>query len=243
MAVIPARYASERFPGKVLAELDGKPLVYRVWERTKRARLISEIVVATDDERVREALEPLGATVELTRADHTSGTDRVAEVAARHDADIIVNVQGDEPLIDPQLVDAVIRPILNDRNVDVSTARRRLTDPEAIADPNVVKVVCDMRGRALYFSRAPIPHVRGGQPTGQLEAYWQHIGIYVYRREFLLEFPELPKTPLEALEKLEQLRAMENGRAIAVIDTEYQSVGVDTPGDLERVRAICAAAT
>lgn len=237
LAVIPARYASTRFPGKVLAEIEGKPLVWHVHERTRQARLVTETVVATDDTRVVEALRPYGIEAFPTRPDHPSGTDRVAEVAQASDAAIVVNVQGDEPLIDPGTIDAAIRPLLDDPEVAMSTARRRITNPDLVGNPNVVKVVCDRRGRALYFSRSPIPFIRdAGERAAQATAYWQHIGLYVYRRDFLLQYARMATSPLENLEKLEQLRALENGRPIAVVETEYESIGVDTPEDLEHVR-------
>ena len=164
--------------------------------------------------------------------------DRVAEAVADSNADIVVNIQGDEPLIDPRLIDAAIQPLVDEPAVAMATARRRLQDQRSVEDPNVVKVVCDARGRALYFSRWPIPYVRGQSPNAAFGCYWQHIGLYVYRREFLLEFARMAPTPLEQLEKLEQLRALENGYPIAVVDTEYASVGVDTPEDLKRVEML-----
>jgi len=237
LAVIPARYASTRFPGKMIAPLAGKPLVYHTYLRACEARLVAETVVATEDERVAAALRPLGVRVVMTRADHPSGTDRVAEVAAGSDAAIIVNVQGDEPLIEPEVIDAAIRPLLEDPAVDIATARCMISDQALVENPNVTKVVCDARGRALYFSRCPIPYIRDAADRENPRCYWQHIGLYVYRRDFLLEYATLPPTPLERLEKLEQLRALEHGRAIAVVETEYRSVAVDTPEDLEEVRA------
>jgi len=241
LAVVPARFASTRFPAKVIVPILGKPLVVHTYERALAASLVSEAVVATDDDRVAAAIEPFGVRIMMTRADHPSGTDRAAEVAANSDADIIVNVQGDEPTLDPQTIDAVIRPLLEQADVQMSTARHPLRDPEAIADPNQVKVVVDARGLALYFSRCPIPHIRdsdgeaGGAPT-----HWKHIGLYAYRRDFLLRFAQLPQTPLEEFEKLEQLRALEHGYKIAVVDTEYVGVGVDVPEDLELVERLLA---
>ena len=239
VAIIPARHASTRFPGKVLAPLAGKPLVIHTYERTRQATLVSETIIATDDDRVREAAEPYGATVVMTRPDHLSGTDRIAEVAESCDADIIVNVQADEPLIDPATIDATIRPLLDSADVPMATARHLISDPRDLNDPNVVKVVCDANGHALYFSRASIPHVRDAD---DLQApprdHWQHVGLYVYRKEFLLEYARMSPTPLEKLEKLEQLRVLENGYRIAVVETDYRSIGVDRPSDLERVREI-----
>ena len=233
LAVIPARYGSTRLPGKVLADLAGKPLVWHVYDRASQASLVDEALVATDDQRVVDALRPLGVRVMLTRADHATGTDRLAEVARRCPAEILVNVQGDEPLIDPNTIDDAIRPLLADPVLPMATVRHRLTDPQRIADPNVVKVVCDERGRALYFSRSPIPYLRDADTSA---TYWQHVGLYVYRREFLLQYAALPQTELEKAEKLEQLRALENGFPIAVVETEHESLGVDTPADLQWVR-------
>jgi 3-deoxy-manno-octulosonate cytidylyltransferase (CMP-KDO synthetase) len=237
VAVIPARFASTRFPGKVIAPLAGRPLVYHTYLQACEARLVSEVIVAADHPVVQEALEAHGVPVVMTRADHPSGTDRIAEVAASRAADIIVNVQGDEPLIDPHTVDESIQALLDNPEVPMATARRAIVDPSEIADPNIVKVVCDGKGRALYFSRHPIPYIRDARTDEPLTGcHWQHIGLYAYRRDFLIEFARWPQTPLEQLEKLEQLRVLENGYPIAVVDTKYRSIGVDTPQDLERVR-------
>lgn len=237
VAIIPARYASERFPGKVIATLAGKPLVVHTYERTLRARLVSEIIIATDDERVVEAVAPFGAVTVMTGSDHRTGTDRIAEVAKGLDADIIVNVQADEPLVDPRLIDATIQPLLDDPGLPMATARHRMDDPALIADPNRVKVVCDADRNALYFSRSPIPFIRdaGHDPRSE-SIYWQHIGLYVFRREFLLKYAALPETPLERYEKLEQLRVLEHGYRMAVVDAEQPGIGVDTPEDLDRAR-------
>jgi len=237
LAVIPARFASTRFPGKIIAPLAGKPLVVHTYEQTRKAALVSDVLIATDDQRVLEAVRPYNVHAIMTRADHPSGTDRIAEVAANADADIIVNVQGDEPLIDPGTIDAAIQPLLDDAELPMATVRHLLTDPGAIADPNMVKVVCDHRGRALYFSRHPIPYIRDEQGRASPPpCYWQHVGLYVYRRRFLLQYAQMPQTPLEQLENLEQLRVLERGFAIAVVETKHASIGVDTPEDLERVR-------
>jgi 3-deoxy-manno-octulosonate cytidylyltransferase (CMP-KDO synthetase) len=233
LVVIPARYASTRFPGKVLAPLHGKPLVLHAYDRLREAPALAEVIVATDDERVVDVVHAHGGEVALTAPEHASGTDRVAEVARARNADIVVNVQGDEPLVDPALVLEVAGALAGNPDADMATARRRITSREHLDDPNVVKVVCDGAGRALYFSRAPIPHPRDAADEGS--AAWQHIGLYAYRRDFLLEFATWPPTPLEQCEKLEQLRALEHGRTIMVVDTMYESIGVDTPADLERV--------
>lgn len=241
LCVVPARFASTRFPGKIIAPLEGRPLVMHAYERARRARLVDEVLIAADDPAVAAAVAPFNAHLVMTRPDHPSGTDRIAEVAAGHDAPIVVNVQGDEALIDPAVIDAAIRPLLDEPDVVMSTARHLITDPELVADPNVVKVVCDGNGHALYFSRSPIPHIRDAADRAAAPAcYWQHVGLYVYRRDFLLRYARMAQTPLEKLEKLEQLRVLENGFKIAVVDTDYQGIGVDVPADLERVRAIMA---
>ncbi|MCC6695357.1 MAG: 3-deoxy-manno-octulosonate cytidylyltransferase [Candidatus Hydrogenedentes bacterium] len=243
LAVIPARFASTRFPGKMLAPLVGKPLVYHTFRRACEAKLVDEVLVAADDERIRQALEPLGVPVVMTRVDHPSGTDRIAEVAASRDVSLIVNVQGDEPLVDPRTIDEAVQALLDSPDVSMSTARRAITDPREIEDPNIVKVVCGQDGRALYFSRHPIPYIRDAALRAEPPAcYWQHIGLYVYRREFLIQFAQWSVTPLEELEKLEQLRVLEHGHSIAVVNTSYRSIGVDTPEDLERVSGLFAGA-
>lgn len=238
VAIIPARYASERFPGKVIAPLAGKPLVVHTYERASRASSLADIFVATDDARVVAAVAPYGVQTVMTRSDHATGTDRIAEVAANLDADIIVNVQADEPLVDPWLIDATVQPLLDDPDLPMATARHAIHDPAQINDPNCVKVVCDAQGRALYFSRSPIPFMRetGRDPLHEA-IYWQHIGLYVFRRPFLLEYAAMPSTPLERLEKLEQLRVLEHGYPIAVVEAKETSIGVDTPEDLARAEA------
>jgi len=197
-------------------------------------RYLTSISIATDDERIFAAARGFGAEARMTRSDHFSGTDRVAEVASSSPAEIIVNIQGDEPLIDPGAIDAAVLPMLDEPDVVMSTLRKRIEDPREIDDPNVVKVVTDRRGDAIYFSRSTIPYVRERQ-SSPAAVFYKHIGLYVYRRDFLLGYSDLPVGPLEQAERLEQLRALENGFSIRVMDTEYESVGVDTPEDLERV--------
>ena len=239
VAVVPARYGSTRFPGKMIAQIAGKPVVWHTYQQVLRSELVSEVIIAADDNRILEALEPFDVPVVMTRPDHQSGTDRIAEVAANLDADIIVNVQGDEPLIDPHTVDEAIRPLLENPDIPMGTVKRKITDLEMVIDPNVVKVIVDNRGRAIYFSRLPIPYIRDeADRKGATGHHWQHIGLYVFRREFVMQFAKMAQTPLEKLEKLEQLRVLENGYDIAVVETEHESVGVDTPEDLERVRAL-----
>jgi 3-deoxy-manno-octulosonate cytidylyltransferase (CMP-KDO synthetase) len=239
LAVVPARYASTRFPGKVVASLAGKPLVAHTYDRTRDAALVNEAVVATDHEIVRETLEPLGIPVVMTRPDHVSGTDRAAEVVENTDAVVVVNVQGDEPLIDPALIDAVVQPLLDDPAIAMATACRRITDAAALLNPNVVKVACALNGDALYFSRHAVPFVRETDDRGRV-SHWHHIGIYAYQREALFQMAGWAPTPLELAEKLEQLRALEHGLRIRVIETDYECIGVDTPEDLDEVERYLA---
>lgn len=239
VAIIPARMASQRFPGKVIAPLAGKPLVWHVYDRTRQATLVNDVIVAVDDPQIAAKLEPLGVPCRMTRHDHPSGTDRIAEVAAGLDAEIIVNVQGDEAMIEPATIDAAIRPMLDDPSLPMSTVCHAIHDPALIRDPNVVKVVTDANGRALYFSRSPIPFDRdsaGG--IGNAQRYRQHVGLYVMRREFLLKYAALAPTPLERMERLEQLRALEHGYPIMVVETPYKSIGVDTPEELAAVEKV-----
>lgn len=233
--MIPARYASSRFPGKALAPLVGRPLIRHVYERAAQARYLSRLVVATDDERIAQAARAFGAPVCMTRSDHPSGTDRVAEAAAADAAELIVNIQGDEPLIDPAAIDAAVLGLLEAPEIPMGTLKKRIEDPAELSNPNVVKVVTDRFGNALYFSRSRIPYVRAGAEEAPC---YKHVGLYVYRRDFLLGYSELPIGPLERAEKLEQLRALENGHRIRVVETEYESRGVDTPQDLKEVEKL-----
>jgi 3-deoxy-manno-octulosonate cytidylyltransferase (CMP-KDO synthetase) len=232
LGVIPARFASTRFPGKVLAHIAGKTMLRHVYERASLSTYLTSVIIATDDDRVCAAAKSFGARVRMTRSDHLSGTDRAAEVASAEDAGIVVNIQGDEPLIDPAAIDAAILPLVHEPDLVMATLKKRIEDPREITDPNVVKVVTNGAGDAIYFSRCAIPFDRdkaAGTP------YFKHIGLYVYRRDFLLAYSTLPVGPLELAERLEQLRALENGFGIRVVETEYESLGVDTPEDLERV--------
>jgi 3-deoxy-manno-octulosonate cytidylyltransferase (CMP-KDO synthetase) len=235
LGVIPARYASSRFPGKALVSIGGKSMLQHVWERASQARYLTSVTIATDDERIRAEAEKFHARVVMTREDHPSGTDRVAEVASASNADVIVNIQGDEPLIDPVAIDTAILGLMEDDEIPMGTLKKRIERLEEIGNPNVVKVVTDLSGNAVYFSRAAIPHVRS---DGELPVCFKHIGLYVYRREFLLRYSDLPVGPLEQAERLEQLRALENGFKIRVVETEYESLGVDTPEDWERVSGL-----
>ena len=233
--VIPARYASTRLPGKPLLRETGKYLVQHVYERACQARGVDAVVVATDDPRIASAVEGFGGRVEMTRRDHASGTDRVAEVARRLDADFIVNVQGDEPLIEPSSIEALIR-VLAEACADMATLAAPLQSAEQWRNPNCVKVVCDAAGKALYFSRSPIPFVRDGQPdfAARPPRFLQHLGIYAYRRRFLLTLADLPPHPLEQLERLEQLRVLAHGRDIQVGVVGHGTPGVDTYDDYRR---------
>lgn len=242
-AIIPARYASTRFPGKALAEIGGKPMIQHVYERTMKASLVSSVIIATDDERIQQAVVGFGGVCCMTRPDHETGTDRLAEVAGGLDADIIVNVQGDEPLIVPEMIDQAIRPFLTEQSLSMGTLKSRIRCLHDFLSPNVVKVVTDNVGNALYFSRSPLPFFRDkwqdlkdeSFSSGKLLCY-KHVGLYVYRRDFLIKYAAMSPTFLEMSEKLEQLRALENGIAIRVIETEFESIGVDTPDDLAKAR-------
>ena len=236
MAVIPARYESTRLPGKMIVDIAGKPLVQHVYDRVRQSKLVTACIIATDDERVVRALEPFDTEVVMTSIEHQSGTDRVAEVARQCSEPTIVNVQGDEPFVRPEMIDAAVQALLDNPMVPMSTLSCPFKDDNEIADPNAVKVVTDLRGRALYFSRAPIPVVRDADAPASV--YRKHIGLYVYRREFLIDYAQWPPTPLEQFERLEQLRALEHGYPIVVVETEYDSVSVDSPADLDRARKL-----
>jgi 3-deoxy-manno-octulosonate cytidylyltransferase (CMP-KDO synthetase) len=241
-AIIPARYASTRFEGKALADIKGKPMVRHVYERTAGARLVSEVIIATDDERIATAVRAFGGRVVMTSRDHETGTDRLAEVAAGLDSEIVVNVQGDEPLIEPAMIDEAIRPLVEDPTIVMGTLKCRIRNLHDFLSPNVVKVVTDRNGFALYFSRSPLPNFRDKWNDLKDEAFnsgkllcHKHVGLYVYRRDFLLQYARMAPSQLELSEKLEQLRVLENGYRIKVVETAYESIGVDTPGDLEKV--------
>ncbi|MFZ0591480.1 MAG: 3-deoxy-manno-octulosonate cytidylyltransferase [Bryobacteraceae bacterium] len=236
LGIVPARFASSRFPGKALAVLAGKPMIQHVYERASLSRYITRTLVATDDERIASAVRRFGGEVRMTRVDHASGTDRLAEVASTESAELYVNVQGDEPLIDPEAIDAAILSVWGDEAVSMATLKKQIVDPDEITNPNVVKVVTGLTGDALYFSRSAIPHFRDAGRG--VRAYFKHVGLYVYRRNFLVHYPDLDMGPLERAERLEQLRALENGYRIRVVETDYESLGVDTPEDLERVNQL-----
>ena len=237
IVVIPARYASSRFPGKPLAVIAGRTMIEHVYRRAAECRTVHAVIVATDDQRVADAVHAFGGQVRMTRADHSTGTERLAEVAMSLACELVVNVQGDEPLIDPRMIDQAVAPFAADPGLPMSTLRRAIDDPAELASPHVVKVVVDCRDRALYFSRAAIPGRRDADVSVTAGAF-KHIGLYVYRRDFLLTLAGLPPTPLERVELLEQLRALEHGYRVVAVETEFDSIGVDTPDDLKRVRAI-----
>ncbi|MSO35627.1 MAG: 3-deoxy-manno-octulosonate cytidylyltransferase [Acidobacteria bacterium] len=229
LAVIPARFHSTRLPGKILADIAGHPMIEYVYRRTAAAALVHAALVATDDERIARAVELFGGAAVMTRTDHASGTDRIAEVVAQLPCRLVVNVQGDEPLIEPDTIDAAIAPLLADATLEMSTLCRPLAGDHELAARSVVKVITDLKGRALHFSRSPMP----GSAA--------HIGLYVYRRDVLLKLAALPAAPLETLESLEQLRAVAHGIGIRVVPTRHGAAGVDTPEDLERVRHLLVA--
>lgn len=234
VVVIPARYGSTRLPGKPLVLLAGKPMIQRVYERAKLAKQVNQVIVATDDERIVKAVEAFGGEARMTRADHRTGTERVAEVAAHVDGDIFVNVQGDEPLLDPGAVDVATSSLLEEPVASISTVATPIKTPGDVMDPNVVKTVLDFDGNALYFSRAPIPWVRDtGSKT--LVRHLKHLGLYVFQREALLEYATLPQGELERIEQLEQLRWLENGWKIRVAEVEHDAISVDVPDDIARV--------
>jgi 3-deoxy-manno-octulosonate cytidylyltransferase (CMP-KDO synthetase) len=245
-AIIPARYGSTRFPGKPLALINGFPMIQHVCQRVANATMVDRVIVATDDERVAAMVDSFGGEVMLTRGDHPTGTDRLAEVAEKIESELIVNVQGDEPLINPRMVDQAIAPLVKNQQIQMGTLASKIAQIGDFHSPNVVKVVKDQSGFALYFSRAPIPWPRD-LDSKQLEkilpqpSFLRHIGLYVYRRELLLDYPSWSKTPLESLENLEQLRALERGIRLYVAETEFSCHGVDTPEDLKRVSQLMSA--
>jgi len=240
IAVIPARYSATRLPGKPLVSLAGKPMIQRVWERTRQAQRISRVIIATDDERILKAAAGFGAEAVMTRSEHRSGSERVAEVAlhsAGEGEEIFVNVQGDEPLVEPEAIDTLVEAMESDDSVSVATLMVPIAKPADIMDPNVVKVVLDFDGNALYFSRAPIPWVRDRDAPVHAQ-HMKHLGLYAFRRSALLDFPTLPVGDLERVEQLEQLRWMENGYKIRVAETQHDSVSVDVPEDVARVELL-----
>ncbi|MBI4810844.1 MAG: 3-deoxy-manno-octulosonate cytidylyltransferase [Ignavibacteriales bacterium] len=242
VAIIPARYASTRLPEKPLIDLCGKPMIQRVYERTKKATLVNRVIVATDHEKITEAVKSFGGEVMLTPSDLKSGSDRIAYVAKNlKDAVIIVNVQGDEPLISPTMIEEAIKPMIDDSKIQMATLVKKITMAAEVSNPNIVKTVLDEDGFALYFSRSPIPFLRNGSENNTWHrqfTYYKHIGLYVFRREFLLQFASWQESALERAERLEQLRIIEHGFKIKATITEYDSIPVDTAEDADRIRTI-----
>lgn len=238
LGVIPARYGAQRFPGKPLAMIAGKSLVQRVYEQAAKATRVDKVVVATEDTRVLEAVEAFGGDAMLTSAECATGTDRVAEVARQYDCEFVLNIQGDEPLMRPEMIDQLVEGMQSDAGCVMGTLARKINAAEQLTNPNVVKVVIGVNGNALYFSRSQIPYVRDAADQFRGGKFFKHLGIYAFRREFLLKFVQLPPSELEKTEKLEQLRALENGFAIKVLITPHDSIGVDRPEDVELVEEI-----
>ena len=237
IVVIPARYGSTRLAGKPLISLAGKPMIQRVYERARMAKRADRVIVATDDERIMNAVEGFGGEARMTRTEHRTGTERVAEVAAREEGDVFLNVQGDEPLLDPNAIDIAVGALLEEPQASISTVATPIKTPGDIMDPNVVKAVVDFDGNAIYFSRAPIPWVR--DTAGKIVVrHLKHLGLYVFQRAALLEYPTLPQGELERIEQLEQLRWMENGWKIRVAEVEHDAVSVDVPEDVLRVEKL-----
>ncbi len=235
--IIPARFASSRLPGKPLVTLGGKPMIQHVYERAKRAQTVHEVLVATDDQRIIDVVKGFGGQARMTRADHRTGTERIAEVAVHESGDVFVNVQGDEPLIDPVAIDTAVAALLEEPPAQIATVATPIRHAGDIMDPNVVKTVLDFDENALYFSRAPIPWIRDTQQKIHVK-YWKHLGLYVFRRDALLEYPTLPQGELEKIEQLEQLRWMENGWKIRVAEVAHDAVSVDVPEDVTRVEKL-----
>ncbi|PIP20073.1 MAG: 3-deoxy-manno-octulosonate cytidylyltransferase [Candidatus Omnitrophica bacterium CG23_combo_of_CG06-09_8_20_14_all_40_11] len=235
IGIIPARYSSTRFQGKVLADILGKPMIQHVWERAKQALLLEDLIIACDDERVARVAQDFGAKVSMTAKGHVSGTDRIIEVVNPIDVRMVINIQADEPLIHPRMIDAVAQALLDDNAVSMATIMKQIDNVKDLNDPNVVKVVIDKNNFVLYFSRSPIPcHAKESEI--KLPIYFKHIGLYGYTKDFLFIYKNLPVSYLERVERLEQLRVLEEGFRIKVIETKYDTIGVDTPEDLEKVK-------
>lgn len=241
LGVIPARWASTRFPGKILAPLAGKPIIQHVWEQAKKSKLLNDVVIACDEDHVLKVLQSFGAKAVMTDKNHPSGSDRIREVLKNHDADIVVNIQGDEPFIDPQTIDQLVKALMDDATSSMTTVIKVLKEESDLNNPNVVKVVIDCKKYAMYFSRAAIPFNRDQKKFSDLK-YYKHLGIYAYRRDFLIDYNILPESSLEETERLEQLRVLEAGYRIKTIETTKETVGVDTPEDLKRAEQFLAAA-
>ncbi len=234
IGVIPARYSSVRFEGKILADLLGKPIIQHVWENAKKAKCLDDLVVACDDERILKAVKDFGGKAVMTAKAHTSGTERIAEVVADIDVKVVVNIQGDEPLVHPSMIDDVGYFVSNSPEIHIATIRKRIEHEGEISDANIVKVVVDKKKQALYFSRCPIPFVREEEPG--MRVHYKHLGLYAYTKDFLFTYKNLTPSSLEKYEKLEQLRILEHGHPIKVLETKHETIGVDTREDLEKAR-------
>jgi len=234
IGIIPARYQSTRLEGKVLKDLLGKSVIRHVWENAKHAATLDDLIVATDDERIKAEVLGFGGKAVLTAKEHKTGTDRLREVVNSIDVKVVVNIQADEPLLHPSMIDEIVRPLLEEKDIVMTTLRKKITDPEDLKNPNVVKVVCDKNGYALYFSRSPIPYPRFTEGA----AHYKHIGLYAFTKDFLFTFTNLPASSLEEAEGLEQLRVLENGYRIKVATTEFDTIGIDTAEDLERAKEV-----
>ncbi|KPK40930.1 MAG: 3-deoxy-manno-octulosonate cytidylyltransferase [Omnitrophica WOR_2 bacterium SM23_29] len=234
IGIIPARYHSTRFEGKVLKELLGKSVIQHVWDNARRASTLEDLIVATDDERIKSEVLRFGGKAVLTAKEHKSGTDRLREVVNPIDVKVVVNIQADEPLLHPSMIDDMVRALLEDKQVDMVTLKKKITDPEELINPNVVKVVTDKNDYALYFSRSTVPYPR----VKKSAQFYKHIGLYAVTKDFLFTFTNLPPSTLEGVEGLEQLRVLENGYKIKVIETQFDTIGIDTPEDLERANEV-----
>lgn len=234
IGIIPARYQSTRLEGKVLKDLLGKSVIQHVWENAKRAATLNDLIVATDDERIKAEVLGFGGKAVLTAKEHRTGTDRLREVVNPIDVKVVVNIQADEPLLHPSMIDDIVRPLLEDKDISMTTLKKKITDPEDLNNPNVIKVVCDKNGYALYFSRSPIPYPRLNEGV----VHYKHIGLYAFTKDFLFTFTNLPASGLEEAEGLEQLRALENGYRIKVAETQFDTIGIDTAEDLERAKEV-----
>ncbi len=239
IGIIPARYQSTRLEGKVLKDLLGKSVIRHVWENAKRAALLDDLIVATDDERVMSEVLSFGGKAVMTAKEHKTGTDRLREVVNPIDTKVVVNIQADEPLLHPSMIDDIVRPLLKDSAIVMTTLKKKITDPHDLKNPNVVKVVTDKNGYAIYFSRSPIPYPRFDEGV----TFYKHIGLYGFTKDFLFTFTNLPPSALEGIEGLEQLRVLENGYKIKVEETQFDTIGIDTQEDLERAREVLTSRT
>jgi 3-deoxy-manno-octulosonate cytidylyltransferase (CMP-KDO synthetase) len=237
IGVIPARFSSTRFEAKVLADICGKPMIQHVWERARQSLLLDDLVIACDDERIAQRCREFGAKVAMTAKGHASGSDRIAEVVNPLEVKVVVNIQGDEPLINPSMIDLAASALINDSGVYMATLMTRIHDPAVVADPHVVKVVVDKNNFALYFSRSPIPFLAHSSDIKE-PVYFKHIGLYAYTKDFLFTFKKMAVSTLEKTEKLEQLRVLEEGYKIKVLETKHDTIGVDTPEDLAKVKEL-----